>query len=270
MAKEEEGDGVLSIPDAIMLRTSVRSFRGLLSPDRAAVVERIVAEAQQISTPFSTNAEIGLHGPGLGRLVINHEAGWLIAKIPQDQIKSREHLIDAAYRLHVAVINLTQHRLGTVWIAGTYKAAKAEASVPGFKVPAVVAYGEPAEKTGLVERFFKWVSDSRSRKPLSEIFFEGESKTPINEASAGERLPLLKALQAAPSARNLQPWRFVLSGDSIHLSNADPKSGYTAFDMGIALATAKLFLEATGKSVRFSKITDQQLGEGYEATITFQ
>jgi hypothetical protein len=271
MAQEEE-TAVLSIPDAISARHSVRQFLGPLTPERAAMVEQIISDCQKIPVPFSTDAQIANHPPGIGRFaVISKEAGWIIAKIPQDSAKDVKKIMDACFRIHVAHIRMTQQRLGGVWIAGTYDQKKAEKAVPGFRVPVCVAYGEDSNKKGLVERLFKWISSSESRKPLHELFFDGLANKPITEDQAGDKLPLVRALQSAPSARNGQPWRFLVVGNLIHLYNASPKDEVTYCDMGIALATAHLFVESTGSKLEFSVVESppgSPLGGTYVATMT--
>lgn len=257
--------------EAIKARHSVRTFKGALEPARRAIVDSIIEEVQKLEVPFHTNAEVADAAPGLGKLgVIKNEAGWLLAKIPADVEDDTKHIYDAAYRMHHFVLRMTQHGFGCVWVAGTYDRAAAEATVPGFSVPGTIAYGEDGQSVRLLERLMKWFVGSHDRKPLEELFYDGDNNRPFTEKNAGDWLGLLHAVQSCPSAKNIQAWRLLITGNVITLFyNAERMT--CRFDMGICLATMKLYLEASGKKPEFSFVDsppESPLGGFYIITCT--
>ena len=259
--------------DAIKARHSVRTFTGKIEPERRAIIDRIVQEVQEIDVPFHTNAQVADAPAGLGRMgTIKNEGGWLLAKIPRDAEDETKNIYDAAFRMHVFVLKMTQHGFGCVWIAGTYDRAGAEAKVPGFSVPGAIAYGEDGQSVRFVERVMKWFVGSKNRKSLKELFYDGDNNRPFTEENAGEWLGFLQAVQSCPSAMNIQSWRLLVTGNVVTLYyNAERDT--CRFDMGIAIATMKLYLEATGKKPTFSFVDEppkSPLGGSYIITCTVE
>jgi len=259
----------MTVVAAIHARHSVRQFGGALAPARRVIVDRLVAEAAGLVVPFGTSAEIGNHGPGLGTLGgVSNEAGWLMAKIPVGVSDPTKHQYDAAFRMHYFVLKMTQHGFATVWIAGSFNGARAQAACPEFTVPGVVAYGEDAQRRGYVERFVKWITSGK--KPVHKIFFDGDAGRPFTEESAGVHGELMRAVLTVPSALNKQPWRFLVIGNVIHLYTTASRE-VCRFDMGIAIATMSMLVGESGRALR-TEIIEQPpkspLGGTYVVTCT--
>ena len=94
---------------------------------------------------------------------------------------------------------------------------------------------------------------ANSRLPLSEICFEGDFFTPLNEDH-----PLKEAFEAirlAPSAANKQPWRMLVKDNVVHFYEkrnfGKPEEDIQQFDIGIALAHFLLSLEEEKKDYSF-------------------
>ena len=266
----------VSIPEAIKLRHSVRSFTGELSEEQTALVTRIIEEANSIPTPFGTTASVGDSKPGLGRMfVISNEAGWLVGKIPSDtpadlMFKAR---VDVSFRLQICVLKMYQHGLSNVWIGGTYNEKLAEERNPGTTIPIVVAYGIDSQTTRFIETAMKWMVGAKERYPLEKMFYDFDNKRPFTKENAGEYLELLEAIQSCPSALNIQSWRLVITGTVAHLFKASTHAACD-FDMGIALATMKLLLESKGvhPKITFEEEhpTNPLDGGDYICTITIK
>lgn len=262
----------MSILEAIEARHSVRTFTGSLAPQRQAIVDQIIQEAQNLVVPFGTPVEIGNHEPGLGKLgVISNEAGWILGKIPETCEEPIEKVYaDVAYRLHYCVLKLTQYKFASVWVAGTYNRAAAEAHCPGFKIAAGIAYGEDANSIRIIERVMKWAVKSNQRKPMNEMFYNADANCAFNDDNAGDKLALLHAVQWCPSALMVQPWRLYVTGNTYHLY-FDSDRDNCRLDMGIALCTMKMFIEGSGKKCEFSVVDNapvSPLGGSYVMTVT--
>ena len=263
----------MSMVDAIKARHSVRTFTGEMSSARRAVIDDIIREVQNLEVPFHTNAQVADAKAGLSRMgAIKNEAGWLLAKIPRDADDLNKHIYDAAFRMHTFVLKMVQHGFGCVWVGGTYDRAKAEATVPGFSVPAVIAYGEDKQAPRLLERVTKWFMGSKNRKPLKELFYDGDNNRPFTEENAGRWLGFLQAVQSCPSAYNIQSWRLLITGNVANLYYKTERD-LCRFDMGITMATMKLYAEANGQKVTFSSVENppkSPLGGSYVVTCTVE
>ena len=261
----------MTMTEAIKSRHSVRTFKGPLEPSRRAIVDSIIEEVQKIEVPFHTSAEVADAPAGLGKHgVIKNEAGWLLAKIPADAANDARYLYDAAYRMHTFVLRMTQHNFACVWVGGTYDRNAAEAIVPGFSVPCTVAYGEDGQSVRVVERVMKWFAGSKDRKPLQKLFYDGDNHRPFTEENNGDWLGVLRAVQSCPSAKNNQPWRLFITGNVVTVFY-NAKKAACHFDIGIALATMKLYLEASGKKLAYTTVDtppESPLGGAYVVTCT--
>jgi nitroreductase len=89
-----------------------------------------------------------------------------------------------------------------------------------------------------------------SRLPVEQIFFDASFDRP---AAPPETLaPLIEAARHAPSALNVQPWRFLWHKEQLTLfvQKANPKYGsgekqaYSFFDGGLCMANLSLAMQA--------------------------
>ena len=238
----EEGHPIVDIFKA---RKSIRNYTSW-TEENQRIVEEIVNEANSLPTPFGTPSTIGLHGPGLGTMgFVSGEAGWIVLKIPQDKVNTEEYkkyVIDAAFKAHVAVLKMTAQKIGTVWIGGTFSESKAEQDIPGFKIPCVVAFGTAAETKRFFDKAVSFIGTGASRKTFTDIFVNEENGKPVKEEEAGKLHDFLWCLRSSPSAMNAQPARISFKNNTFALFDAKDNS-YTAFDMGIMLASAFFFAD---------------------------
>jgi nitroreductase len=236
----------LSLIDAFKARYSIREFgRGALDPDKLAVVTTAITTANSLPTPFGGACELSTFPPGLASGSITNEAGWIIGKVAK-RGGGPAPLVDVAFRIHYALMILTQAGIGTIWISGTFSPERAEHANPGFSVPCALAYGLVPGENYLTAKA-DW---SGSRKPENQIFAVPD---PSQVIELGQHFKA--ALRSGPSAMNRQTWRFVFIGNLIHLYNAGSNES-SNFDMGIALANIFLLAQEEGKSVAFTAIED--------------
>lgn len=261
----------LSLLEAFAARHSTRTFGGSTFPaEKAEKLREIISEVNAIETPFKCETKVSIHGPGLGRIgFVSNETGWLLGQIiestPSDRIKQAH--MDVSYRLQIALMKMTQVGIQTVWIGGTYQQGKAESSCPGWKVPIVIAYGEESSPH-LMSKIIKFVMPKGSRKPYESLFFDKSTNKPITEESAGERLPLIRALRSGPTAVNQQGWRFVFDGNTVHMFDAIANS-YSLFDNGIGMANLHLLGAMNGTGDIFFADTPESspLGGEYICSV---
>lgn len=116
--------------------------------------------------------------------------------------------------------------LGCCWVSGTYR--KKMLSLPlksGEALIAVIALGVPEKVTS---------PDTRRRKSLERLCKGDPSRWPEEPRCAAI------AVQAAPSAMNMQPWSMALEANRFILDASDRAQ----LDLGIALTHAELALQS--------------------------
>lgn len=295
----------IGLIEAFKARHSVRTFQKKPFPQqKKQMIAQIITEANSLDTPFESHVEISITGPGLGRMgAVSNEAGFIVQKIPLNQeedeeekgktetpkedpkIALRKAIIDVSFKLQVAVMKMTQHHISTVWMAGTYNEGQAEERFPGFKVTAVVAFGEE-DTPHFMARVIKFFGNSEKRFPFQQLFYDGDNKREITENDFSDNKPegtpsypsymkdFLVSLQSGPSAMNQQGWRFVLAGNGkeVHLFDAKGNAS-SCYGSGIALANLHLLGEIRGGEctieVRKPSPEVSPLGGTYIATAVY-
>ena len=264
---------MLSIIDAFKIRHSVRNYKAISASEKEKLfqtVHGIVDEVNQLPTPFGTNATVGVHDSGLGTMhFISGESGWLMLQIPKDAENSPEYknyCIDAAFRAQNAVMRLTQNRISTVWVGGTFSEAKAEHDTPGFKIPAVVAFGYDANQKRLFDKVMGLFHTGSDRKDFSENYFDAVQNKPFKQDTLGKYELFLTSLRSSPSALNGQPSKVLVNENTFTLFDGK-QNNYTPFDMGIILGSAYFY--AQGKITYNTKETDKAFPSGGKYIASF-
>lgn len=162
------------------------------------------------------------------------------------------------------VLECKTRAVGSCWVAGTFKKSNLPKEViikDNEKLYSLIALGYNQDS----EERAKKAADSRKRKPLSKIVtnFEELSKSP------GPIQKAIELAQIAPSAINLQPWKFKVSSKSIEvfidqgLLPIERLKNLKKIDLGIAtfhiIAALRCFNEepslSFGGRESFGKIT---------------
>ena len=94
------------------------------------------------------------------------------------------------------------------------------------------------------------------RFPFEKLFFDNDFSKSLSKEKAGAFADALEMLRWAPSAVNKQPWRAVVSKDTVHFYEAksmkdSPLGDLQKIDMGIGLAHFDLTLKEEGLSGHF-------------------
>jgi len=92
--------------------------------------------------------------------------------------------------------------------------------------------GYPAEKLRLTEKFFRKAIKADDRQPWQTRFFREDLDHPLTPETAGEYRFPLEMVRLAPSAVNKQPWRVVVTGDSVHFYQKTAGGEMGPMDMG--------------------------------------
>ena len=224
--------------EAISERKSCRSF---LSAPTAEQWDELKALAEDFALP-GVRMELGLcdnafFSPFFGLLMKFENVQRFAAIITTDD--EAESVVNAGISGEMLMLAAVRAGLGGCWVAGTYKRGEAGSVLrEGEKLRAVIALGVPQEKPTL--------PIARKRKALSDIC-RGDfaSAPPVMDDVA-------RAVQAAPSAVNLQPWRLTYTTENeLSISVGRPMQ---RLDFGIAVCHA--MLAVGNRSVQYTLAED--------------
>jgi nitroreductase len=239
--------------EVVMGRKSVRTYDGRdLTPEDRAKIEACAAEAGA-GNPFGIPVEfkfLGAEEYGLSSPVLSGEklyVAGIVDKVPYSDVAfgySMEQLVLYAWSLGI----------GTVWIGGTMKREnfeKAAGLTEGRRMPCISPVGYPASKRALKETLMRKGVKADERKPLGELFFDGDWESPLTEQGAVRKA--MELVRWAPSAVNKQPWRIIRKDGAYHFFLKHNK-GYVSdevgdmqkIDIGIALCHFTMGLEDEG------------------------
>lgn len=154
----------------------------------------------------------------------------------------------AGYIGEGVILEATALGLGTCWVGGFFRPDAVRRDLPLSKnerVLSITPLGYPVPDADFSERLLECLAGSRRRKALDNLVLEGRP--------AGWSMKALEAARLAPSARNRQPWRFLVQEDSITvLDDGRPAlPGISKrLDCGIALLHLELGARSAGVSGR--------------------
>ena len=227
--------------EIVMGRKSVRTFDGNgITPEDREKLEKCAAAA---GNPFGVKVDFvfldkdsnkDLTSPVLAGEKL-YVAG-LVDKVPYADVAfgySMEQLVLYAWSLGI----------GTVWIGGTMKREAFETAAgltDGRRMPCMSPLGYPADKRAVKEVLMRKGVKADSRKPVSELFFDGDLSAPLS--AEGSVRKAMELVRWAPSAVNKQPWRVIHENGRYHFYEkkdkgfeSDAVGDMQKIDMGIAL-----------------------------------
>jgi hypothetical protein len=177
---------------------------------------------------------------------------------------------DYGYCMEKNILVATHLGLGTCWLGGTFNRSASASRInkrDDEVVPAITPVGYPNDKKSMMDGTIRFFAKSNSRKAWEELFFCGDTRSPLARSLAGAYGLPLECVRIGPSASNKQPWRVVKERDSdvFHFYiNRTP--GYAArypevslqdIDMGIAMchfevALQEMNLKGSWQNVQFA------------------
>lgn len=249
----------MDLRTAIRLRRSVRRY--VAQPVPQDLLDRLAAVAQEADHLVRPGVRVErVDGRERVAGVLARYAGvyglvqgaphLLVGLIPEDVPENR---IDLGYVLEQVVLEATRLGLATCWMTGSYhpdRAARAIPLRPGEQVAAVVALGYPRVDAlaRLHDTVVRRVVAAHRRLSLTEIVFGGRWGVAWSPEEADPALvEVLECARLAPSARNRQPWRFVVEGGAIHLA----LTILAPIDAGIVMAHVALSARELGRVGRW-------------------
>jgi nitroreductase len=241
--------------DVVMGRKSVRTYdgKGLSAEDRAKLEEY----AAGIRNPFGIDVDfvfMDAEEHKLSSPVLAGEKLYLagiVDKVPYSDVAF-------GYALEDLVLYAWSMGIGTVWIGGTMKRdhfEKEAGLTEGRRMPCITPLGYPAAKRAIKETLMRKGVKADDRKPLRELFFDGDWDTPLSERDGIRKA--MELVRWAPSAVNKQPWRIIKKDGAYHFYEKHDK-GYISdevgdmqkIDMGIALYHFVRGLEKEGLAAK--------------------
>jgi hypothetical protein len=206
--------------NAIKIRKSVRNFKTEpLCEEDISEINLYLANPQNLVGPFGNEIKlkllldselnkkekIGTYG------VIRNAQGYILGSCADTQ----QAIFDYGYVLEGLILMLAGMDIGTCWLAGTFDRAEIQKHYQTEQneiIPAITPLGYPKQSIHFRERVMRTVIKADQRKPADELFFYGDFKIPFNDRSKRYIKPL-KYVRMAPSAKNNQPWRIIISSD---------------------------------------------------------
>lgn len=225
----------MNIIEAIKARRSVRSYNSEnLTQSQIGELEDIVKSAR---SPFGGNVTIRLRSfdmkdgfkPSTYGM-IKGATDFFLLGIKDD----KQSALTAGFKFEQVVLKAWQMGLGTCWIAATFKGTdfdRGESWPDGEELKIICPVGVAA-KQSILEKATRLALGSKNRKPYDKLFFSENFQTPYDpNGRFGESLEMMRL---APSSTNSQPWRALVSGDTVHFYYV-PKSPASMLDCGIGL-----------------------------------
>ncbi|HNX73650.1 MAG TPA: nitroreductase family protein [Spirochaetales bacterium] len=224
----------MTLYEAISVRVSTRSFDGAqLTPEQLVDLRDLCRQLEEESTqdsPFGNKVRLAVAGAEIGSApvrmgtygLIANASGFVVPAVARAG-KLAGNMEDVGWTVEKLVLELTARGYATCWIGGVFSRSRAAEVVQAKEdelVPAIIAFGWPADRRKLADRVVTASARARSRKPIEEIAFDLAADHSYDASSGllrgvpGGRfdepwLAVLRAVQEAPSASNKQPWRLV-------------------------------------------------------------
>ena len=206
--------------NAIEFRKSVRNFQSLpLRDEDVKIIQSYINNSKNLIGPhgneckikvlldseLNKNGKMGTYG------VIQNAQGYILGSCNNDP----EAVFDFAYVLEGLVLELTNSNIGTCWLGGTFNRSEFDKYYPrsnGDIIPAITPIGYAKDNMHFRERMTRQSIKADQRKTPDQLFFYGDFKNTLKNR-ARRYIRAMKYIRLAPSARNNQPWRILVSSD---------------------------------------------------------
>ena len=227
----------MTVRESIKTRKAIRSYSGEpLRHEQAEQIRRYIATLPQ---PLGGKAKIdlmssrnGLEPSKLGTYGMISGAVNFLALRHNDAPFAG---VNAGYLFEQVMLYCTSLGLGTCWLGATFNTDDFAAQIKfadNETLRIVSPVGNPAGKGRILDKLIKAGAGSNKRKPFTELFFSDRIGNPLPEECTYHEP--LEMVRLAPSARNAQPWRIIVTGDNVHFYYTN-KSKFNDIDLGIAL-----------------------------------
>ena len=250
------------ISNVIRARRSVRTFdRKELTEDDYAKIKDFISD---VKNPYDIPVEFRLLDPkeyGLKSKVLKGEPLYFAGKV-----KKVPHFEEAfGYSFEAVVLFAQSIGVGTVWMASTMNRDAFERAMElkdDEILPCVSPLGYTADKMSMVESLMRKTLGADKRVEINETVFENEFGNSFKGSDDKVLKEALEMVRIAPSARNKQPWRLIISGNRIHFYekkdagyDREESGDVQKVDLGIAMYHFANVMEKGGRAVSL-KIED--------------
>lgn len=264
-----------NIAEHIRNRRSVRTYDGRELDKND--IEKLTVFAQTIENPYKIPVDFKFMNAkkyGLSCPVVVGTDLYVGGKIKFTENAS----VAFGYSFEMLVLYAQSIGIGTVWLGGTMNrfAYEHAMELDGDEImPCASALGYPAKKMSLRESMMRKGIKAGERLPFEELFFDGSFDTSLSKEKAGKWLDALETVRLAPSAVNKQPWRVVVTDNSVHFYLKRTKGfartsklDMQMIDIGIALCHFDLTAKENNLNIVFEQ-NDPKLESDAEYIASF-
>ena len=246
----------MELYDAIIYRKSTRKYSAeSLNDELLQAVRSIVDTAEKLYNNIDIKIHLVEGDQKIHDLLPGIIGGYGKVRAPYYLIvtsaEKEGYLQNIGYTLQGVVLKLTTLNLATCWLGSSIKKSllKDIIDIPEGQIPQLmIAFGHPEKGKSPLRRS----SSDAKRKDVSEI-------TSGTMDITWSRI--ISAIRLAPSAVNIQPWRFVFNGGKVHVYSAKAGNlikrhflGSLNFvAVGIALCHAMVASRHFSRNIRFTK-----------------
>lgn len=242
--------------EAIFIRKSIRKYdEAGLSKEMLEKVDDIIRKADRLYSDIDMKIHIVEEGKKIQAISSGFIGSYGKIYGPHylvmTSVEKEGYLENIGYTLENVVLELAALGIGTCWIGGSIKKNLLDGIIhipAGHKPVIVISFGKPSNGNELIRS----EAGKVKRKPLSEILAGGME---------GDWKDIMEAVRLAPSAVNLQPWRFSFSKEHVHAfvvkrGGLMPKhlSLMNRIDIGISLSHLAIAAKHFNKDIRFEKL----------------
>ncbi|MBI9050271.1 MAG: hypothetical protein JEZ00_12685 [Anaerolineaceae bacterium] len=206
--------------NAIESRKSVRNFQQ--SPLRDSDIQKIQTYLNKpenrigphgnqiklkllLGSALNNNEKIATYG------IIKNAQGYLLGSC----INTAQAVFDFSFVFEGLILYLTESGIGTCWLGGTFKRQEILQYFPLNEneiIPAISPLGYAMDNKHFKERMMRQFIKADRRKSADQLFFCEDFTKPLTNQAEVYQQPL-EYIRIAPSAKNNQPWRIVVSKD---------------------------------------------------------
>lgn len=245
-----------SIIEVIKSRKSVRTYDGreLSETDKEKISEFVKTQTNPFGVPIDFRI-LDAKENGLTSPVVVGADTFLAAKVA----KADNFEIAFGYSFENACLYAKGLGVGTVMLAASINRSVFEKVMEVGEnevLPVASPLGYPAKKRSIRETVMRKGVKADERKPFEILFFDGSFEKGLRYEDAGIFADALEMARWAPSAVNHQPWRAVISGNTVHFyEEKNMKESHLLdlqkLDVGIALCHFDLVMKEKGQSGKF-------------------
>ena len=255
----------------LLQRHSVRRFRpNPLAPQQQKKITAFITEIQPLFPENKihwvwrdTNSDENLAAVigGYGRLITPPH--YLALAVSGPHLP----LVDCGFRMEQLAVFLAKIQIDSCYVGciDNEDQIKNRFSFPrDARIHAVLAMGHAAINPAgwLFNRSMRTLAGATRKLALDKIYFENSFENPL--LPPDNLLPLITAVQAAPSAVNAQPWRLLKQDNFLYFCvtrqnsryRGDAYQGYRYYDGGIGMANLRIAMQALNQPAKWEFDTE--------------